>query len=158
MRWKIWRTRFPASSLVLVAGLLLLAGCPQAAAWRDAQIAQSKSIAKGDAVDIPQQPVVVPKKVAAELPLHDSFIITEYTATGGADSVTVCALSPWDTEQTAMWMLAELGKLKYQTDENPSELLNGMECYSSDRKYGNLMATVTLNNSGQCLVRLEAGE
>ena len=158
MRWRISLTRLRTASLMLAFGLLLLTGCPQAARWRDAQIAQSQSIAKGDAVDVPQQPVVVPQKVARELPLHESFIITKYTATKNGDAVVVAALSQWDTERTAIWLLEELGKLEYETDENPSEVLNGIECYSTRRKYEKLKATVTLNNSGQCLVRLEAAK
>lgn len=158
MTWKMSLERLPKISLWLAIGLLLLAGCPQAAKWRDAQIAQSKTIAKGDAVDIPQQPITVPAKVAAELPLHGSFIITQYSASAKADSVTVCALSQWDTEQTAVWMLSELARLEYQADQNPSELLNGIECYNPDRRYARLKATVTMNNSGQCLLRLEAAE
>ena len=92
------------------------------------------------------------------MPLHDTFIITQYTATTNTDSVTVCALSAWDTERTSIWMLSELAKLEYQTDQNPSEVLNGLECFSTERKYEKLTVTVTLNNSGQCLVRLAASE
>jgi hypothetical protein len=138
--------------------LILVTGCPQAAAWRDAQIAQSKSIAQGDRVEPPQPPIAVPKDVAAELPLHDTFIITQYTATSSADSVTVCALSQWDTEQTALWMLTELDRMGYQAEHNPSEVLNGLDVFNDQLEYQNLTVKVTMNNSGQCLVRLDAAK
>jgi len=154
--------RSPATSLILTCcaalAVLLCGGCPQMARWRDAQIAQSQQIAQGQKIAPPAQPISVPGSVREELPLDDSFVITEYSASAGNREVTVAAISAWDTEQTATWMISKLREMGYDSGENPSEILNGVEYYNADRRYQRLTVKVTLNTADQCLVRLEAAK
>jgi len=148
-----------AGAAALAALLLPLAtGCPQAARWRDAQIAQSQQIAQGQTVTPPAQPISVAADVRAELPLDDSFVITEYSATPGNREVTLAAISAWNIETTALWLTQELQRLDYESGENPSEILNGVEYLNSERRYQRLVVKATLNTADQCLVRLEAAE
>lgn len=153
--------RSPVNSWTVLAAaalLLLAAGCPQAARWRDAQIAQSQRLAQGQRVTPPAQPISIPKAVREELPLDDSFTITEFSGSAGNRAVTVAGLSAWDTESTALWMIRKLGQLGYESDENPSEILNGAEYYHPKRRYRRLVVTVTMNTADQCILRLEASE
>jgi hypothetical protein len=153
--------RSAATSLILTCGValaVLLSGCPQMARWRDRQIAQSQQIAQGQKVTPPAQPISVPKSVREELPLDDSFVITEYSASAGNREVTVAAISAWDTERTATWMISKLRDMGYDSGENPSEILTGVEYYNADRRYPRLTVKVTLNTADQCLVRLAAAK
>lgn len=157
---RAWQMRLPTTSWLAAAAALLLlaAGCPEFAQWRDAQVAQSQQIAKGQAVTPPAQPPSVPKSVRDELPLDDSFTITEYSAGAGNREVTIAALSAWDTERTATWMISELGRRGYDSGENPSEILNGVDYYNPRAKYKRVKVQVTMNTADQCLVRIEASK
>lgn len=151
-----WRTL--RSSLVialLLAGGALASGCPQMAEWRDSQIETSHELAAGDRVEPPATPISVPRKVSEALPLNQSFVVLEYTSAGGQTDVYLTALSSWDVEQTTLWMLGELGRLGYTTDDNPSRILEGVEYAGQGDSFTILRVEVTSNNAGQCIVCLE---
>jgi hypothetical protein len=140
--------------LLLIGGVVLCA-CPQMAEWRDSQIETSHRLAEGDRVEPPATPISVPRKVSQVLPLDASFVVLEFTAVRMQTDVHLTALSSWDVEQTVLWMLGELGRLGYTTDDNPSRILDGVEYAGQGDSFTMLRVQVTSNGAGQCIVSLE---
>gem|GEM_PF-2744059 len=125
------------------------------AEWRDSQIETSHELAAGDRVEPPATPISVPRKVSEALPLNQSFAVLEYTSAAGQTDVQLTALSSWDVEQTTLWMLGELDRLGYTTDDNPSRILEGVEYAGGGDGFAILRVQVTSNSAGQCIVHLE---
>jgi hypothetical protein len=141
--------------LLLLLAILLAASCDQLASWRDGQVAESKRIAKGSQIDPPAQPPSVPDSVRRELPLDGSFTVLTYTEQGGTASLT--ALSPWDAEKTALWLVGKLGELGYDSGDNASRVLEGATYAKGSGTYRSLYVKLSLNTSEQCTVEYRAG-
>jgi hypothetical protein len=139
-----------------IAVLLLTSSCNEAKQWRDSQVAQSHQIAQGSKVTPPAAPITVPDSVRRELPLDDSFTVLSYSETGS--NVTLTALSPWEAEKTALWLVGKLGELGYDSGDNASRVLEGAEYHRDRGTYRTLYVKLSLNTAEQCTVEYRAGK
>jgi hypothetical protein len=137
--------------LVLVAGLT---GCNLLADWRDSQVSKSGAATSSGQVQPPAQPLSIPAGVASALPVPDNSTVVMYMEGGGA--TTISLISPWDTLATCNWMLGRLQELGYDSGDNPSRILEGVEYSNSRAKFPRVKVQVTLNTSDQCLIDIEA--
>ena len=144
--------------LPAAASVLVLSACPQAAQWRNTQVARMQQASSTSRLTPPAQPLAIPAQVAAALPLDPSFTPVQYTATSAGDSVSLVALSAWDTTDTATWMITWLAQRGYQSDDNPSRILEGVEYANAEAPYRTLWVQVTLNTADQCVVTIQATE
>jgi hypothetical protein len=129
--------------------LALCCSCDEVGRWRDGQIATSNQLAKSGAIEPPEKPVEVPDSIRDDLPLGEQWTILSYADTGG--KVSVRALTEDDTARVAFAMLGRLRELGYETDDNPSRILEGV-IYS--RKDDKLYVRVELNSAEQSLITL----
>jgi hypothetical protein len=146
------RLVLPFLLAILFAALLI--SCDQFDAWRDGQVAESKRIAKGSKIDPPAQPVSIPDSLRSELPLDGSFTVLTYSEQGGTASLT--ALSPWNAEKTALWLVQRLGELGYDSGDNASRVLEGATYSKGSGGYRSLYVKLGLNTSEQCTVEYRA--
>jgi hypothetical protein len=155
----------PRWSFLLCAGLLLAPACDQLEGWRDSQVQQSHQAVQGSKVTPPAQPASVPDSVKDELPLDPSFTVLSYSAEGGGHGgpphqdnggMTLTALSPWDAEQTALWLVGRLGALGYDSGDNASRVLEGATYTRQTGSYTSLYVKLSLNTAKQCTVEYRA--
>jgi len=140
--------------VVLLAACSLLSACNELKQWRNSQIQQSHKIAQGSSITPPAQPISVPDGVRKELPLDDSFTILSYSDSG--DTVNLSALSAWDATTTAQWLVARLSELGYDSGDNPSRILEGVEYRRERGDFTALYIKLSLNTSDQCTVEYRA--
>jgi hypothetical protein len=160
------RRCYPALLAATFAVLHLAASCDEARQWRDSQVAQSHKIAQGSKVTPPATPIEVPDSVRDELPLDSSFTILSYSGPGNGggspppqgDTVSLTAFSPWPAEQTALWLVARLGELGYDSGDNASRVLEGAEFHRDRGTYRTLYVKLGLNTAEQCTVEYRAGK
>src|SRR5688500_4841854 len=65
-----------------LAVVFTLASCDYAAKWRDAQVAESHSLAQGDRIIPPVSPPAKAADLAGDLPVEASWPVLEYSASG----------------------------------------------------------------------------
>jgi hypothetical protein len=138
--------------LLLAAVLTAGAGCDKLNSWRNGSVQESHDITKGDRIDVPEVEPVEASELADELPVDESWTIL--TSVGDGDGIIVNALSRWDTQETAMWVLTQLSKMGYATNDNPSAVLGGAIYSSDSAKYKSIYVKVGMNNAEQCTVEL----
>src|SRR5687767_8468496 len=107
--------------LAALAVVFLLASCDYAAKWRDAQVAESHSLAQGDKIIPPVSPPAKAADLTDDLPVEASWPVLEYSASGG--SVTAKLLSTAGAEQTAVWIHERFAQMGYATSDNFSRIL-----------------------------------
>ena len=163
MSWKTSST-WHASWLVrwLVVAALLgnlgssLCGCDLLAGWRDSQVRQSSAAATAGKVVPPQQPVKIPKNLERALPVPEGATVVSFLDGGGVASIHL--ISPVDTLETCNWMLGRLQQLGYDSGDNPSRVLEGVEFHNARARYPRLYVEVSLNTHDQCTIELQAYE
>ena len=142
--------------LIMCFVLCLCSGCPRMQQLRDRQIATSHSLPQGDRVVIPDPPLSIPAQIKEQLPLDPQFQYAAYHASTGNSEISLTAVSPWDVTATCQWMLTRMQERGYGCDENPSEILNGIEFYSQKQAYSSVTVQVTMNTADQCLIHIKA--
>ncbi len=142
-------------ALVLIV-LPLLGSCNELAEWRDNQIKTSHDLVNANKLIPPDPPITIPSKIANQLPWKADFVAITYSAERG--EVLITALAPEDTLITTKWMLTRLAQLGYDSGDNPSRILEGVEYTSDNATYGSLYVKVTMNVHEQCSVELRAYE
>ena len=137
--------------LLLVVCALSVA-CNELKDWRNSQIQQSHSAASAGKLAAPAQVINVPTSLTNKLPWDPRFEVVSYSDTGG--QFTLTAISPWNTLQTTKWMLTKLSQLGYDSGDNPSRILEGVEYSNPSAKISRLFVKVTLNTHKQCSIEL----
>lgn len=151
MSSRLWH--FAVAGRCLLGLLLLLpwlASCNELKDWRDSQIRQSHSAASAGKLIAPAQPISIPASITKELPWDPGFVVVTFHES--REGVAITALSPWDTLQTSKWMLTRLWHLGYDSGDNPSRILEGVEYASQAAKFPKLFVKVTMNTHEQCIV------
>jgi hypothetical protein len=151
------KVRLLSLGLVLIGALALAAGCPSKPPANSRHPA-----AQGAAVATPAPPaagqaIVIPDDVRAALPFDPSFTPLEFSDSGG--EVRLKALSAWDTQRTSEWLLAEMEHRGYTSEDNPSQILQGLAFTNAQAKYTSVMVKATLHGTGdseQCTVEITA--
>ncbi|MCH7471692.1 hypothetical protein IIA79_01880 [bacterium] len=143
---------------LLVLAAAVLAGCPKTQSVGSASPPQQPPQAS-QPLPASQQPVSkqpsVPSSVSRDLPgWDDSFTVLEYN--GQRSAPRVKARSPWDADATAKWMIAKLAEAGYESGDNPSRILEGVEYTNPQGEYEALYIKVSLERGGRCTVEYQA--
>ena len=136
------------AALLLCVSVMLSAGCPQMAKWRDSQVAESHTLAQGDKVVPPVTPPAKASDLAGNLPVDPSWLVYEYSDKDGVD---VKLISTAGAEKTTEWIDGKLHEMGYDSGDNMSRLLDGVS-YSGKGKYSSIWIKVDMNSSDQVLV------
>jgi hypothetical protein len=137
--------------LLILALLCLLTACPQAAKFRDQQIAESHKLAQGDRITPPVVPPAKAEDFEEELPVDKTWPVLTYLDEGGTLSVKL--LSTANAEQTVQWIHNRFAQMGYATNDNFSRILEGVT-YAGQGKYSQIYVKVDLNSSEQVTVEL----
>ena len=141
-------------ALAFLLVLFSLSACDMLANWRDNQVQSSHTYAQqGGHVLPPATPITIPQSIARDLPVDPSFTYTLYTDSGG--NIFIDAISAWDTLTTTQWMIGKLAQLGYDSGDNASRILEGVD-YSGSKntEYDRIHVKVTLNGSDQCVLEI----
>ena len=136
--------------------LPLLGSCNELKDWRDSQIKTSHDLVNAGKVSPPATPINVPSKITSQLPWNSGFIVTAYTL--GDEDVEIAVISPDDTRETCKWMLGKLAELGYDSADNPSRMLEGVDYHSPKTLYPRLYVKVTMNVHDQCFIEFKGYE
>jgi hypothetical protein len=140
--------------LALMGTLALFAGCPKPPPASTGQPASPSAAVAHPAPPASSQALVIPDGVREALPLDPSFTPQEYSDNGG--EVHLKALSAWDTTRTSEWLLSEMERRGYTSEDNPSQILEGLAFTNTQAKYTSVIVKATLNQSEQCTVEITA--
>lgn len=138
-----------------LAFALLLASCPQAAKFRDQQIAESHSLAQGDRIT---PPVTAPAKAEDfedDLPVDKTWPVLEYKEDPG--SIHLKLLSNASAEQTITWIDGRLHTMGFESGDNLSRILEGVT-YMGKGKYSRIYVKIDVNSSEQVTVDIKGTE
>lgn len=144
-----------------VGALALIAGCPikpppstRHPASTSPPAASPATPSANPAAPAAGTAIVIPEDVRAALPLDPSFTLLEYSDGGG--EVRVKALSAWDTQQTSEWLLMEMERRGYTSEDNPSQILEGLAFSNAQARYQSVVVKAVLHASKQCTVEITA--
>jgi len=148
----------------LVLGLsivVFIAGCPlkppantRHPAATSPSVGNPAAPAANPATPASGQAIVIPDDVREALPLDPSFTPLEYSANGS--EVHLKALSAWDTQRTSEWLLTEMERRGYTSEDNPSQILEGLTFTNAQAKYKSVVVKATQHRSDQCTVEITA--
>ncbi|MEZ5338715.1 MAG: hypothetical protein R3F46_10650 [bacterium] len=93
--------------------------------------------------------------IRRELPLEQSMQI-EWSHTDDSGNISLMAASGMDTLQTCTFLIAELGRLGYESDDNASRILEGVHYRKTQGRIRDLFVHVTMDNDGKCRVEMKS--
>jgi hypothetical protein len=94
--------------------------------------------------------------VLNNIPLPDNSTVTQYSDMGDCHYIAVN--SPEDALQTCKMMIVGLGQRGYDSGDNPSRILEGVEFNNQRARFPRLYVKVGISGGDQCTIEIRAYE